>query len=62
MSIPSLLPVADNAVQDAVQHHQQADGLQVLAQILNVVAGDPVAGVDIGLVGKYVETAGGEQL
>ena len=62
MGIPSPLPVADDAVQDAVQHHQQTDGLQILAQVLDVVAGDAAVGVDVGLVGKYVEAPGGKQL
>ena len=62
MGVPSPLPVADDAVQDAVQHHQQADGLQILAQVLDVVAGDAAVGVDVGLMGKYVEAPGGEQL
>ena len=62
MGIPALLSVANDAVEDAVQHHQQADGLEIFTQVLNVVADDTVAGVDIGLMGEHVETAGGEQL
>ena len=62
MGVPPLLPVANDTVEDAVQHHQQADGLEVFTQVLNVVADDTVAGVDIGLVGEHVQAAGGEQL
>ena len=62
MGIPPLLPVANDTVEDAVQHHQQADGLEIFTQVLNVVADDTVAGVDIGLVGEHVQAAGGEQL
>ena len=61
MGVFSLSAVLNNAVVNGVQHHQQADGLEVFTQILNVVADDTVAGVDIGLMGKHVQAAGGEQ-
>ena len=62
MSELSLSPVSDNAVKNRVQHNEQTDGLQVLAQVLNVKAENAVVGVDTGLMGKDIQTAGGEQL
>ena len=38
VSVPALLPVTDNTVEYGVKHDQQAHGLEVLAQILNVKA------------------------
>ena len=62
MSVPALLPVTDDTVENGVQHDQQAHGFEVLAQILNVKAQQPVIGVDIGLMREHIEGAGGEQL
>lgn len=62
MGVPAPLPVADDTVENGVQHDQQAHRLEVFAQILNVKAEQPVIGVDVRLVGKHVKSAGGEQL
>ena len=62
MGVFSLSAVLDNAVVNGVQHHQQAHRFQIFAQILNVKAENAAFCVDIGLVGKYIQTAHCEQL
>ena len=62
VGVPPLLPVANDTVEDAVQHHQQAHRFQIFAQVLNVKAENTAFCVDIGLVGKYIQTAYREQL
>ena len=62
MGVFSLSAVLDNAVVNGVQHHQQAHRFQIFTQILNVKAEDAAFRVDIGLVGKYIQTAHREQL
>ena len=62
MGVFSLSAVLDNAVVNGVQHHQQAHRFQIFAQVLNVKAEDTAFCVDIGLVGKYIQTAYREQL
>ena len=60
--ISSLLPVADDAVENAVQHHQHAHGQELAAQIPNVIAEDAGIGVHIGGLGKGIQAALGKQL
>ena len=62
MGVFSLSAVLDNAVVNGVQHHQQAHRFQIFAQVLNVKAEDTAFCVDIGLMGKYIQTAHREQL
>ena len=61
MGVFSLSAVLDNAVVNGVQHHQQAHRFQIFAQVLNVKAEDTAFCVDIGLVGKYIQTTHREQ-
>ena len=62
MGVFSLSAVLDNAVVNGVQHHQQAHRFQIFAQVLNIEAENAAFCVDIGLVGKYIQTAHREQL
>ena len=62
MGVFSLSAVLDNAVVNGVQHHQQAHRFQIFTQVLNVKAENAAFCVDIGLVGKYIQTAHCEQL
>ena len=62
MGVFPRLAVLDNAVVDGIQHHQQAHRFQIFTQVLNVKAEDTAFCVDIGLVGKYIQTAHCEQL
>ena len=62
MGVFSLSAVLDNAVVNGVQHHQQAHRFQIFTQVLNVKAEDTAFCVDIGLVGKNIQTAHREQL
>ena len=62
MGVFSLSAVLDNAVVNGVQHHQQAHRFQIFTQVLNIKAEDTAFCVDIGLVGKYIQTAHREQL
>ena len=62
MGVFSLSAVLDNAVVNGVQHHQQAHRFQIFAQVLNVKAENAAFCVDIGLVGKNIQTAHREQL
>ena len=54
--------VADDAVEDAVQHHQHPHRQELLAQIPDIIAEDTGIGVHIGGLGKGVETAVCKQL
>ena len=54
--------VADDPVEDAVQHHQHADGQKLLAQITDVVAENSRIGIHVGGLGEGIETAVCEQL
>ena len=58
----SQLPVSDDPVEDAVQHHQHPHWLELLAQVPDVIAEDTGAGVHIGGLGKGVEAALSKQL
>ena len=49
--------VADDAVEDAVQHHQHPHRQKLLAKVPDIVAEDTGIGVHIGGLGKGVETA-----
>ena len=60
--ISSLLAVADDAVEDAVQHHQHAHGQKLAAQIADVIAEDVGIRVYIGGFGKGIQAALGKQL
>jgi len=62
MGVFSLSAVLDNAVVNGVQHHQQAHRFQIFTQVLNVKAENAAFCVDIGLVGKYIQTTHCEQL
>ena len=62
MGVLTLLSVLNDAVVDGVQHHQQAHRFQIFAQVLNVKAENAAFCVDIGLVGKNIQTAHREQL
>ena len=62
MGIFPRLAVLNDAVIDGVQHHQQAHRFQIFTQVLNVKAEDTAFCVDIGLVGKNIQTAHREQL
>ena len=59
--IPPLLAVADDTVEDAVQHHQHAHGQKLTAQVPDVIAEDAGIGVHIGGFGEGVQAALGEQ-
>lgn len=59
--VSSQSAVADDTVEDAVQHHQHPHRLELLAQIPNVVTDDPGIGVHIGGFGKGVQAALREQ-
>ena len=61
MGVFSLSAVLDNTVVNGVQHHQQAHRFQIFAQVLNVEAENAAFCVDIGLVGKYIQTTHREQ-
>ena len=61
-SLPALRPVFRDAVQDAVQHHQHADGHQLLSQIQDVVAYETVVCVHIGVLCKGIERTFREKL
>ena len=54
--------VADDAVEDAVQHHQHSYRQKLLAKVPDIVAEDTGVGVHIGGLGKGVETAVCKQL
>ena len=54
--------VADDAVEDAVQHHQHSYRQKLLAKVPDIVAEDTGIGVHIGGLGKGVETAVCKQL
>ena len=54
--------VADDAIEDAVQHHQHPHRQKLLAQIPDIVTEDTGIGVHIGGLGKGVETAVCKQL
>lgn len=54
--------VADDAVEDAVQHHQHPHRQKLLAKVSDIVAEDTGIGVHIGGLGKGVETAVCKQL
>ena len=62
MGVFPRLEVLNDAVIDSVQHHQQAHRFQIFAQVLNIEAENAAFCVDIGLVGKYIQTAYREQL
>ena len=62
MGIFPRLAVLNDAVIDGVQHHQQAHRFQIFAQVLNIEAENAAFCVDIGLVGKYIQTTHREQL
>ena len=62
MGVFSLSAVLDNTVVNGVQHHQQAHRFQIFAQVLNIEAEDTAFCVDIGLVGKNIQTAHRKQL
>ena len=62
MGVFPRLAVLNDAVIDGVQHHQQAHRFQIFTQVLNVKAEDTAFCIDIGLVGKHIQTAHREQL
>ena len=62
MGVFSLSAVLDNAVVNGVQHHQQAHRFQIFTQVLNVKTENTAFCVDIGLMGKHIQTAHCEQL
>jgi len=61
MGVFPRLAVLNDAVIDGIQHHQQAYRFQIFTQILNVKAENTAFCVDIGLVGKNIQTAHREQ-
>lgn len=55
---PSALgTVADDPVEDTVQHYQHTNGQELLAEITDIVTEDATVGVYIGGLGKSVERA-----
>ena len=58
--IAPLLAVADDAVEDAVQHHQHAHGQELAAQIPDVITEDAGVGIHIGGLGEGVQAALGK--
>ena len=60
--ISPLLAVADDTVEDAVQHHQHTHGQKLSSQIADVIAEDVGVRVYIGGLGKGVQAALGKQL
>ena len=57
MSVLSFLPVGNNPVKDGIQHDQQAHRLETFAQLLDIIANDPVLRIHIGLMGKDIQAA-----
>ena len=57
MSVLSFLPVGNDPVKDGIQHDQQAHRLETFAQLLDIIANDPVLRVHIGLMGKDIQAA-----
>ena len=54
--------VADDAVEDAVQHYQHTHRQELLAKIPDIIAEDAGVGIHIGGLGKGVQTALRKQL
>ncbi len=60
--IPLQSTVSDDAVEDAVQHHQHSNRQKLLTQIPDVIAKNAGVGIHIGGLGEGVEAALGKQL
>ena len=53
----SLLPVLDHTVENRIQCDQHAKGHQLFAQLPNIIVDDTALRVDIGFLGKGVQTS-----
>ena len=62
IGVPLALAVARDAVENTVQHDQHTRALEVLSQLVNVIAHHMIVGVDVGLMGKGVHVADGVHL
>ena len=57
----ALLGIGDDTVEHGIGDGEKSCGLQLTAKVVDVIADKAVAGVHIGLVGEYIQRAGGEQ-
>ena len=62
MGFPTLRPVAVDPVQHGIGDSHKTGLLQIFAEGVNIVGGNPVLRVHIGFVGKDIQRAGGIQL